>query len=184
MTVVRDSPELTALWLAGGTTVAKPMPVTGEESMRALGLPRMFTTDWVPTPAPWHGSGILKLVAWGAAHSIWLFWGERDTFDGWYVNLERPHTRGERSVETEDWTLDVWIEPDGRWEWKDEHEVPAAVATGFLAPESAAAARREGERVIEIAQRRGGVFADGWERWRPDSSWPVPSLPDGWEDAP
>ena len=70
-----------------------------------------------------------------------------------------------------------------RWSWKDEHEVPVAIAEGFLTEDEAAAARAEGERVIELVERRASPFSDGWERWRPDPSWPVPALPEGWADA-
>jgi hypothetical protein len=181
LTVVEDMPDLTALWLAAGTVVAKPLPVTGEGSMRALGLERMYGTDWVPTPETWRGEGVLKLVPWGAAHSIWLFWGPDWEFRGWYANLERPHVRCDHTIETSDWTLDVWVEPDRAWEWKDEHELPVAVETGFLTQDEADAARSEGERVIGMIERWEGPFADGWEHWRPDPSWPVPELPDGWD---
>lgn len=27
-----------------------------------------------------------------------------------------------------------------------------------------------------------GDAADGWESWQPDPSWPIPELPDGWND--
>ncbi len=184
--VVEDAVDVSALWLGPGTTIARARPHVAEpgaSDLRSLGLPGMFTTDWVPTPGRWRGSGILKLVPWGAAHSIWLFWHEDGSFRGWYVNLERPHTRHGTLVETSDWTLDIWVEPDRTWQWKDEHELPVAVESGFLTAGEAEAARREGERVVEAIERWDGPFAAGWERWRPDPRWEPLELPPRW-DAP
>lgn len=50
------------------------------------------------------------------------------------------------------------------------------VKQGQFSPEQAEAFRAEGERVIAE-----WPFPTGWEEWRPEDSWPVPSLPDGWE---
>jgi predicted RNA-binding protein associated with RNAse of E/G family len=61
-----------------------------------------------------------------------------------------------------DHALDVVIEPDGKWHWKDEDDFVEAQRLGVFTPEEAAAVRREGERVI--AER---LWITGWERWRP-----------------
>jgi uncharacterized protein len=78
--------------------------------------------------------------------------------------------------DTEDHALDIWIETDGSWQWKDEHELEVGVEVGFFSPEQAAAFRAEGERVIAE-----WPFPTGWEHWRADPSWPIPSVPAEWE---
>ena len=45
--------------------------------------------------------------------------------------------------------LDVWVEPDGSWQWKDEDELVEAIELGVFDEAGAAAVRAEGERVIE-----------------------------------
>ena len=30
----------------------------------------------------------------------------------------------------------------------------------------------------------GPPFSDGWQHWRPDPAWSVPSLPDDWDRTP
>ena len=72
--------------------------------------------------------------------------------------------------------LDVWVEPDGTWSWKDEDDFADAQALDVLDEEAAAAIRVEGERVI-----RERPWPTGWEDWRPDPEWEPPSLPEGWE---
>lgn len=39
---------------------------------------------------------------------------------GWYVNLEAPFVRTAIGVDTSDNNLDVVIDTDFTWEWKDE----------------------------------------------------------------
>ena len=109
--------------------------------------------------------------------------GPSERFRGWYVNLEQPFVRRNGAVDTSDWILDLWVHPDGTWSWKDEHEVPVAVAAGTISADEAAAARAEGERVIELVERWASPFSDGWEHWRPEPSWPVPVLPARWADV-
>jgi predicted RNA-binding protein associated with RNAse of E/G family len=72
--------------------------------------------------------------------------------------------------------LDVWIEPDGSWEWKDEDELENAIEIGLITDDHAAAARAEGERVIAA-----WPFPTGWEDFRPDSGWHLPRLPEDWQ---
>ena len=69
-----------------------------------------------------------------------------------------------------------WVRPDLSWSWKDEHELEAASRLGRFSPDEAAAIRAEGERVIAA-----WPFPTGWEDWRPDPSWPIPQLPEGWD---
>ncbi len=44
--------------------------------------------------------------------------------------------------------------------------------------------RAEGERVAVAIEHRAWPFSVDWSRWRPDSDWPVPPVPDGWDVAP
>jgi hypothetical protein len=135
-----------------------------------------YTLPWSPVPRPWEDDGILILGRPGRAHSIWLFWTDR-SFVGWYVNLEAVWRPSPLGFDTEDHTLDIWIESDGAWTWKDEHELAVAVGLGVFSPEQAAEFRREGERVIAE-----WPFPTGWEDWRPDPSWPLPSVPNEWDE--
>lgn len=93
-----------------------------------------------------------------------------------HVNLQDPFRLDEHGYATEDHALDVVVEPDGSWRWKDEDELADAVRAGRV---DEAAARAEGERVLAEAP-----FPTGWEGYRPDPDWPVPELPAGWDSEP
>jgi len=161
-----------ALWLASGTSV-KWLGVAGRP-LKEVPEEERYTQPLDVIDRPWTGDGVLILGRPGRAHSIWLFW-ENWRFAGWYVQLEDPWRSSRFGFDTADHTLDIWIESDGSWRWKDEHELDVAVELGFSSTEQAAAFRAEGERVIAE-----WPFPTGWEDWRADPSWPVPSVPGDW----
>jgi hypothetical protein len=181
MTVVEDRPDLLVAWLASGTPIQRSSLPDGSE-IRSAALAERFRVGRRPMPSVWHGTGILKLLPWGSAHSVWLFWDPGWSLRGWYVNLEAPHRRWSRGVDTTDHVLDIWVTPDRRWEWKDEDEFAAAQMAGRFTGEESAAIRAEGQRVADSIERWAPPFSDGWEGFRPDPAWPVPQLPAGWDN--
>ncbi len=172
--VVRDSPALLALYLPAGTVWKRPRRPDG-------GPIRLPAGDWTLMDHR-QTIDVLRLNIPGAAHSVMLFWKEGHAeFIGWYVNLEEPLRRTAIGFDYMDQALDIVISPDmTEWHWKDEDELQEALAAGLFTPRQAAEIRREGERALELLLARRPPFDDGWERWRPDPSWPAPQLPDGW----
>lgn len=135
---------------------------------------RLSSRDWGSVERGWEGEGVVILGRSGRAHSIWHFW-DGEEFAGWYVNLEAPWTPSAIGFDTEDHELDLWVEPDGSWRWKDEDHLQTAVEVGAYSPELAAEIRAEGERVLDE-----WPFPTGWEERRPAGRSP-PTLPEGWD---
>ncbi len=80
----------------------------------------------------WDRSHVLRFMREGDAHTVELFWDEGWRFVGWYVNLQAPLVvRGDR-FDTTDWALDVVVDPDGSWRWKDEDDFAQALALGVF----------------------------------------------------
>jgi len=171
--VVEESGEAVVLHVPVGTPAKFPTsdgPAVG---------PIRGQTDrtWTLRDHVWERYRVLRLIRWGAGHSLELFWhAEDDAFAGWYVNLQEPLRRSPAGFDTDDLVLDVWVEPDGTWQWKDADELEIAVALGRFTPDEARAIRAEGERVIAARP-----WPTGWEEWTPDPSWPVPRLPETWD---
>lgn len=162
-TVAADEPGLLALWIAPRTPMRRPIK-------SKVGIPNLATGRWAVRDATWFGEGVLMLRRPETRHALWLFWDPGWAFRGWYVNLE-SWWRTEQGVDAQDHHLDIWVYPDGRWEWKDEDDLAEAVEIGIHTAEEAAAIRAEGERVIAE-----WPFPTGWEEWRPDPAWPLPTL--------
>jgi hypothetical protein len=146
----------------------------GDEHRRR-GTWSVWDRDEVPRPHRWERTHVLWLVREHDLHGLAHFWDEEWGFLVWYVNLQAPLVVRGGCFDTTDWALDVWVEPDGRWEWKDEDHFAAAVRRGFLDEATAADVRAEAERVIAARP-----WPTGWEDWRPPPEWgPVP-LPEDW----
>jgi hypothetical protein len=121
----------------------------------------------------------LRTTRFGAAHSVDHYWdAATGEFLCWYVNLQEPLRPSPVGFDTRDQALDVVIEPDGTWSWKDEDHLAAAVERKHFMPREAAAVRAEAERVIEA-----WPFPTGWEAWRPDLGWAPMRLPARWDTA-
>jgi uncharacterized protein len=140
---------------------------------------RQLLEGWEMTDHVWHTRRVLSLTTLGAAHSLDLHWDHAtDAFLGWYVNLQEPVRPTPLGYDTFDQMLDIWIEPDGSWRWKDWEELVEAERVGLFTRGEAGAIRAEGRRVIERLDR---LLPTGWEDWRPDPSVELPTLPPEWD---
>jgi hypothetical protein len=175
--VVADD-ECLVVWIPSGTTMLSSVPVDGRD-LRDRPCEERFTCERVFALQEWFGAGSLRISYPGDAHSSWLFrHGDHETFWGWYGNLEDPLRRDERGVHTRDHVLDVWLDAEGRVGWKDEDELEATVTVGHFSAEQANSIRAYGEKVFAAMEQRVAPYDGSWLDWRPDPSWPVPTLPE------
>jgi hypothetical protein len=174
VTVVEDG-ELVVLYTAPGTQFEAGEVLEGDPRMPTEWR---FGTRTIKNP-------VLQLTRPGEAHSVWAVWQEAgDELAHWYVNLQEPLRRTPIGFDTRDNMLDIVVEPDlSAWRWKDEDDVAEAVRIGLLSKQEADAIRREGERVIGLIEAGTPPFDPGWASWRPDPAWPVPALPEGWDEG-
>jgi len=176
VTVVEDTDERVVLYLAARTPTKRRVRLDGTPIPRETPYADRFGQPWRLGDGVWGHSDVVLVSPPRAAHSIWLFFDPARTHRGWYVNLQEPLRRTAVGFDSVDHVLDLWIEPDGKWAWKDEDELQAAVEVGRFTPEEAAAIRAKGERVV-----CEWPIPTGLEAWRPDPAWPIPQLPAGWE---
>lgn len=179
VTVVQDTDELLAVWLAADTQCVKPRLADGTEVHREP-LTTRYTKPRTVARCRWLGTGVLKLARPADPWSVWLFWDHGWRFRNWYVNLEEPRVRWARGIDSEDHFLDIAVYPDRSWEWKDEDEFAQAQRAGLMPPHQAARVRSAGRAAVGLIESWGAPFREGWEDWRPDPTWPVPELPGDW----
>ena len=139
-----------------------------------------YLEAWVrgdpPADWTWERTHVLRFMREGDAHTVEVMWDEAWSLLGWYVNLQAPLRVHGTFFDTTDWALDVVVQPDGTWRWKDEDDLEEAIELRVLDEAGAAAVRAEGERVI--AER---PWPTGWEDWRPPPEWTPLPLPEGWD---
>jgi hypothetical protein len=135
--------------------------------------------DWVHVDHEWDMDH-LWLLRPGDWHALWVSWVDGRHI-GWYVNLQQPLRRTPLGFEAMDMMLDVVVEPDLTWRWKDEDEFADLVDRGLVDAATGDRVRREGEAVICRVERRTAPFSEPWPWWRPDPAWARPELPAGWD---
>ncbi|MFG3286281.1 DUF402 domain-containing protein [Streptomyces sp. NPDC048111] len=183
VTVVQDTDEMLAVWMAPGTECVRPVLTDGRPLYQEP-LATRYTAPRTTERSRWFGSGVLKLARPGEPWSVWLFW-ERDwRFKNWYVNLEEPRARWSAGIDSTDHFLDIAVEPDRSWRWLDEDEFAQAQRVGLMDDGLASRVRAAGHAAVEVITAWGRPFSDGWEAWRPDPRWPVPALPADWDRTP
>lgn len=180
VTVIQDSPQLLAAWMAGGTPCVKPQLADGTP-VHLEPLATRYTKPRTTTRSHWRGTGVLKLARPGDPWSVWLFWERGWRFKNWYVNLEEPLTRWSGGVDSEDHFLDIAVFPDRSWRWLDEDEFHEAQRAGLMSKSQAERVRAAGEAALAVVRDWGSPFTDSWEQWRPDPRWSVPVLPEDWD---
>ncbi len=178
--VVEDRDDLVALFIAAGSPYkASPKKTAAEKRRHAR--PRLPPDEYV-----WR-TDTLRLMSPAASHSVSLSWAPQSNprqLLKYFVNMEEPFRRTAVGFDTQDHTLDIEVAPDLAWRWRDEAELAHHVAEGFYTAELAAAARAEGERVIDALRRGDHECLNGWAAWAPPREWRVPAVSDGGDTTP
>lgn len=178
MVVVRDDEAGLLLWMTAGTEVAG-LEDEDNRTLHTVALDEMRSPRLVRKT--WGVNDVLILMRPGAAHSVWWFFREGG-FAGWYVNLETPYTRNADGVDATDQVLDVVVASDRTWVWKDEDEFADRIGRpSYFDRDGADEIRAEGERVIKLVEAGAYPFDGSYTDFRPEPSWPRPSLPAGWD---
>jgi len=177
MTVVEDDAEHVVLFIGAGSPMKTRCGPDGVPLARELPYAERFALPWKLCDGVWSGYSVLMLTPARAGHSFWAIWDEQWRFQQWYVNLQEPVRRTPFGFDTADNVLDLVIERDLTWRWKDEHELEEAVRVGRFTAEEAEAVRAEGRRALATFEARAWPFDGDWSEWRPDPAWPKPELP-------
>ncbi len=176
VSVVADDGRATQLYVAPGPAMRTRCDEHGVPIPRSLSYGERFARPWTLGDGSWTGYHMLMLAPTAAAYAFWAVWSETWEFQEWYVNLQEPLRRTPFGFDTADNVLDLVIERDGSWRWKDEDELAEAVALGRFTAADVEELYRDGGSAIEVFQRGQWPFDRDWSAWRPDPGWPRPAL--------
>lgn len=180
MRTVQDDDAVVVAWLSPGTRIMYWALSDGRDP-RSIAVDQRFLQRLTTAPRTWQGGGVLHVLPAGQPFQVLHFWGSDGHFARWYVNFEAPSVRSGNTIDTVDWHLDLIIETDLTWRWKDEDEAEAALAAGHLAPADLATARAAGQAVLNDLPSWLQLVGD-WRTFRPPSSWAEPlDLPADWD---
>ena len=161
--VLRDDDEWLVTYLAEGT------PFSSSAAEFPWG-----PHPWLPLGV-WQGHGIVMQQRPGEAHAVWAFWaGPERAFAHWYVNFQEPFRRTAAGIETFDQELDLIVEPDGRYRWKDVEEFEQMIADGRWTTAEGDGIRAEAGRVAGRLDRGERWWDESWAGWVPPPEWSAP----------
>ncbi|PON15580.1 DUF402 domain-containing protein [Candidatus Entotheonella serta] len=176
--IVRDDPSFVILWLPLGTPSIKP-----ELVHHTPGTPRRWVEgNWYLTRSTWQWAELLILVRPGEHRATWVRWSPERIFEGWAVNMQSQLTRTRLGFDHWDHQLDLMVDPNRHWHWKDEDELQLAVELGRMTREQADAVKAEGWRAVAQIEQHQSPFSDEWESWTPVPTWSRPQLVEDWGD--
>jgi predicted RNA-binding protein associated with RNAse of E/G family len=179
---VQDNAELIALHIPVSTQWKHHYGLHGDR----ISADERKNNKWILRDTIWESFySYIKLAIPGESYSVLLFWNNTDnSFRRWYINLEdseNPMRRTAVGFDCTDQILDMIIDPNLKdWRWDDEDELSEVVELGLISPEKAKALYAKGEEVRDLLMSGKSIF-NGWGYWKPDPSWQVPVLPDGWD---
>ncbi|MGA9162672.1 MAG: DUF402 domain-containing protein [Actinomycetota bacterium] len=172
-TVVEDTPGQTMLYIPAGIRWMAPF-----HDGRRLKVPQAeFELVWQRDD----DRHVLSFSWPDTWYAVLLFLRPDRSPMHWYVNLEEPLRRTDIGFDTLDQELDVIVELDGSWRWKDEDDLAEAIRRGVIPAKEEPRLRADGERAAHRIVDREPPFDHEWSDWRPDPDWPVPALPQGWD---
>ncbi len=151
---------------------------SGDEERRADAFADLAGGQWTLGRWTWQWTNVVHTTAAGQWFSVNSFFsatsGERIC---WYVNFERPHVRTSQGIDTFDLLLDLVVQPDLTWSWKDEGEFEHGCRIGLISSTEREAVQVAQDEVIGLVETQGGAFAESIDTWRPKATWPTPELP-------
>ncbi len=164
VTVVKDSADELALWLAPGTVTRYPSgPQHGEHTVR-----QWMTGEWELIDRTWGPPGKLRLTRPRDPFEVWASPGMHEHATPWYINLQDPLRRVGAGFMTIDHLLDILVAPDLRsWEWKDEAEFEYAQQAGLFSASRAAEIRAVGLDIVKAIEAGQPPWDPSWATWTP-----------------
>jgi hypothetical protein len=184
--VVKDEPQETLLLLLPGAQCAYP-----EAYWRWQQDDYSQGTRWDEARKPnltlrefdWQTNRILMFLEPEKYFSCWMFWNHAaNLFDCYYVNFQLPYRRTPMGFDTFDLELDLVLDAQLNWRWKDEDDYRLGILEGAIRPEWIAGIEQAKEDVFERIRRRVCPFDGSCLDWKPNPAWLPPRLPSGWRE--
>ena len=176
----RYSEEMVLTLLPGAECIAPEGYLDGKDSNK-----RRWTfkdKDWETQEYLWRNNRLLLLLEPEKYYSIIHFWdNESNEFLCYYINFQLPFQRSHCGIDTLDLDLDIVINPDLSWHWKDVDDYQKAIDQGIIPPKWTQQIDAAKKEIFEKLERRLYPFNGSWLNWKPDSSWSSPKLPANWD---
>jgi len=182
LVVADDGHELALLLRPGTTGVGPALWIQSfrdnDPAARQALMPAIARRDWELARWTWQHTTRLAIVYPDRYYAVDPMWDERGNLLCWYVNFQLPYQRTSIGIDTRDLEIDLVVLPDLSYRWKDEDEYDHARRLGLVADWCHKEIESAREQVVALVEQAAGPFAQPWSTWKPDPTWPLPTLPD------
>jgi protein associated with RNAse G/E len=180
--VVKDTPQEIVLALIPGTVCMVEENYAKSHKKSTKRRWDFKDEDWKLEKFTWHTNRLLFVLEPEKYYSIIYFWHhESKEFLCYYINFQLPFIRNHCSIDTLDLDLDMVIQPDFSFEWKDLDDYQKGIETGVILTEWASEIETAKMEILNRLEKRAYPLDNSWLNWRPDPNWPAPSLPENWD---
>jgi protein associated with RNAse G/E len=179
--VVQDTAKETVLTLLPGTECMMPAGYSDgkQNSKRRWNFKEK---QWEFEKFYWHTNRLLVLLEPQHYYSTILFWHhERHKFLCYYINFQLPYWRSHCGIDTLDLDLDLIINPDYTYEWKDEDDYQMGIETEVILPQWIHDIEAAKQEIFDTLEKRKYPYDGSWLEWKPEPAWSPPQLPEGWD---
>jgi protein associated with RNAse G/E len=179
--IVKDTPEEIILTLL---PEAECMTETDYAKGKKNGKRRWDFKDefWKLEKYSWRTNRLLFLLAPEKYYSIIYFWnGTTNEFRCYYINFQLPFRRSPLGIDTLDLELDLVIDPNFLYRWKDLDEYEQAIEAGIILPGWVDEIETAKLEVLDRLAKRQYPFDGSWLSWKPDPNWLPPKLAENWD---
>ena len=137
---------------------------------------------WMLEKYFWHTNRLLFLLEPEKYYSTIYFWNEESNeFLCYYINFQLPFRRSHCGIDTLDLDLDLIINPDFSYEWKDVDDYQKAIENKIIFPEWVQGIEIAKQEIFDRLEKRGYPYDGSWLDWMPDPNWTPPTLPKNWD---
>lgn len=179
--VVKDTPEEMCVTLLPGTECIAPEGyLDGKDSAKRRWS--FKDKDWKLENYAWRTNRLLILLEPNTYYSTMFFWrADSNDFLLYYVNFQLPFQRSHCGIDTLDLDLDLIINPDFSFRWKDEDDYQKAIDHEVIMPEWTQAIEIAKKEIFYKLEKRQYPYDGSWLNWMPDPDWLPPKLPKNWD---
>jgi Protein of unknown function (DUF402) len=150
---------------------------TGSSELREQARQARARGDWQLADSAWQRTGVVEQVVADRWFSASRMFDSAGTLLCGYVNFERPPSWRDDGWDTCDLALDLVVEPDGSWRWKDEDEYEQGRRLGLITDAEHKSVQAARDEAVALVEARSGMFDGIPEKdWLPDRTWALPSL--------
>lgn len=184
--VVKDEPNETILLLMPGAQCAIPEELANWRIHHDFSHGSRWQESKIETftlrEYIWHTNRLLIFLEPEKYFACCIFWNHTSNHFGcYYINFQLPFQRSHCGFDTLDLDLDIVIDTQCNWEWKDLEEYNAGIKEGGILAEWVEGIENSKNDVFERINKRSYPLDGSWLEWRPPEDWIPPKLPKGWQ---